>query len=222
MQRTVTPENLGADFRGVGTKIVNDSFLGGVAPPTSTPAEPEKVWLYIDQAAQQTTHYWAPASMSWVSFTGLVATASLNITNTNTATNIASTTAQAFAEAFGNINRNIGGFDVNLATAQVTLPETGWYQASAYWAMTAGTATASARNNMAFWLTRGGTVISPLFQNNYVRDTTGNNETGQAISGFEFQATAGEVIQLFRQRVSGQGGVQNLSGTNNYFSLRRI
>jgi hypothetical protein len=67
IKQVLTPTNLGADFRAVGTKYVNDNFVGGTAAtPTAAPAEPAKSWLYINTTSQKITHYWNPASSAWV------------------------------------------------------------------------------------------------------------------------------------------------------------
>lgn len=221
--RLVTPDNLGGDFRGVGAKIVNDSILGGTGPPTGAPAEPDKVWLYIDTTLGMTTHYWDAVAGAWVAFvSALPSVARLHITNTDTTTNLISTAVTPFDEAFGTVNFNVGGFSVDLTTAEITLPETGWYRVHGYWSTLAGTNSNSARNNLSLSIRLNGAQVSPSFQDGYVRDASGNNETGQGITGFEFLATAGDVLQLMRQRVSGAGGVQLLQGTNNYFTISRI
>ena len=219
----ITEPDLGGDFRGVGTKIVNDSILGGAGPPTTPPAEPGKIWQWWNTADNQITHAWSVSLNSWVplSVLGTASTTALVIKSTDTTTNLTGTTSTPFDELFGGIFRNEGGFNVNLATAEITLPSTGWYEVHGYWSMIAGTSTNAARNNIRFWFTKGGNVISPNYQNNYVRDATGHNEIGQGIPGFTFQAAAGETIQLWRQRVGGSGGAQTLQGANNYLSIRR-
>lgn len=68
----VTPGDLGSDFRGVGTKIVNDSVVGGNGAPAAPPAEVDKIWLWWDTAAGSITHAWSVALGQWVSLSAPV------------------------------------------------------------------------------------------------------------------------------------------------------
>lgn len=64
-KRVVTAENLGADFRGVGSKIVVDSCTGGAGVPTSMPPEPDKIWQWYNTTTSRMTHVWIPRDTSW-------------------------------------------------------------------------------------------------------------------------------------------------------------
>jgi hypothetical protein len=66
MTRFVITDNLDADFRGVGSKIVCDNITGGVGAPTGPPPTQNKVWLWINTTTNQTTHYWNTTTNQWV------------------------------------------------------------------------------------------------------------------------------------------------------------
>jgi hypothetical protein len=63
--RVVAATNLGADFRGVGSKIVIDSVTGGAGSPPGPPPEPDKIWQWWDTTTSRMTHLWLPVAKGW-------------------------------------------------------------------------------------------------------------------------------------------------------------
>ncbi len=147
---------------------------------------------------------------------------SIKINNTDTTTNISGTAAVAFSELTGTVlwNDNAVRFTPNVGAGQVTVNLAGRYRASFSAAMVES-AGGTARNNIRMFLTLNGTQVGPNFQNNYMRDATGHNETSQS-GEVMFDATAGQILQVNRQRVSGSGGTQVLEGTENFFALEYL
>ena len=145
----------------------------------------------------------------------------VRVTNTDTTTNIASTVDQTFDELFGTVAFNDNGsrYSVNTGTAEITLSLAGRYRIdfAAAWDEAGGTA----RNNLRIYWTLDGIQTSPNYQNNYLRDASGHEETGQT-GTLIVTATAGQVLQLRRQRISGAGGTMTLEGTNNFVYVEYI
>ena len=65
-------------------------------------------------------------------------------------------------------------------------------------------------------------AISPYFQDNYIRDTTGSNEGGQFFSDIYNVTTVPYTLVVNRQQIAGDNGTLTLQTTNNYIEVTKI
>ena len=157
----------------------------------------------------------------WTPYASPSIGASVKITNTDTTTNINSTAVTDFDEMWGVAQWNDGSlYSINFTLEDLTINETGRYRFDFYFSYIESSGS-TARQNLRTWVELDGVQISPNYQNNYLRDASGHNETGQGGS-LVFEATAGQVLKFFRQRISGGTGAIVLQGTNNFMYLERI
>lgn len=151
------------------------------------------------------------------------------LTNTDTTTDIV--TGQTgvisrFSELTGTVrwNDDTAVFQENLTLGTVDILVTGRYDVNGAFAWEEGGG-ANARNNIRFFFTDGpqalASSISPYFQNNYVRDASGNTETGQLVS-FSFEVTnVPFTLAINRQQIAGGNGVMTLVTNNNFLRIRK-
>lgn len=147
----------------------------------------------------------------------------LLIRSTDTTTNLSGTVVVPFVELFGVVAEDTqpGAFTASLASAAVRINQSGVYEILGHHSFVGGLSSNSARANIASFFTVAGTRVSPNYQNNYMRDASGHNETSQQVSLIR-RFAGGDVVTLNRQRISGSGGTINLQTTENFIAFKRI
>jgi len=186
----------------------------------SDPASPGEGWVWYNSTDNMLRKFDGTTVIDLCPPGGRI----LKITANDTTTDLDSTTRQPFDEAFGVVTEDTspGSYSVSLTNAQIRINNPGLYKVTGYISFLSGVVGVSQRTNLALSFDRNGNLESPIYQNNYSRDATGHNEVSQGIDWI-VRCNAGDILQLFRQLVSGQtGGQITIQSTNSYVAVERI
>lgn len=108
-------------------------------------------------------------------------------------------------------NTGSGVFAAVAGIHSITINADGLYEFGGYYGMAKPVGSTVTRNNIRFLIIKNGVAMSPSFQDNYLRDSTGHHETGQGLHHIE-RCSSGDVITVQVQMVAGTGGIQNIDG----------
>ena len=125
---------------------------------------------------------------------------------TNFNHDLASTVIATLPIAGATVLNEIGA-TVNNANSEITIGEGGRYDLWANVSWFENPASNTQRDNIRFWVEVNNAKVGSHYQNNYLRDATGHNESSQTIDLRNLDLTAGDVVRIRRQQVSGAGGV---------------
>lgn len=118
------------------------------------------------------------------------------------------------------INTNTNVFAAAVGTHSITILEEGIYEMTGHYGM-AKQSGGAVRNNIRFFISKNSTPISPVFQNNYFRDSSGHEEVSQELQHIE-ECVAGDVIIIRNYRISGGNtGVVIIDGLC-YFNIKKL
>jgi hypothetical protein len=145
----------------------------------------------------------------------------LRLIVTDTTTDLSEITPQT-TPIVGTVDIDDGGYTLNAGTNTITVTQDGRYQLRGYLAFinAAGGAT---RFTMNFYWEVNTVQVSPDYQDNYIRDSSGAEEQGQGFTTLTLELNAGDVIRMQHVQVSGVGtGTILLSGPPNYVEIERV